>query len=74
MSSNTARLARLDDRKGRIAEGYDADIVVWDPEASLRVVPKQLEHRNAVTPYAGRELFGRVRGTFVGGQLAFGPI
>jgi allantoinase len=74
MSSNTARLARLDDRKGRIAEGYDADIVVWDPEASFRVVPKQLEHRNAVTPYAGRELFGRVRGTFVGGQLAFGPI
>jgi allantoinase len=74
MSSNPARLARLDDRKGRLANGYDADIVVWDPEASFRVVPNQLEHRHAVTPYAGRELFGRVRGTFVSGQLAFGPI
>jgi allantoinase len=74
MSSNPARLARLDDRKGRLANGYDADIVVWDPEASFRVVPNQLEHRHAVTPYADRELFGRVRGTFVNGQLAFGPI
>ena len=74
MASNTARLARLDDRKGRLATGYDADIVVWEPEASFRVVPAQLEHRHAVTPYAGRELFGRVRATFVGGQLAFRPI
>jgi allantoinase len=74
MSSNTARLARLDDRKGRLADGYDADIVVWDPEVSFRVVPTQLEHRHAVTPYAGRELFGRVRRTYVSGQLAFGPI
>jgi allantoinase len=74
MSSNTARLARLDGRKGRLASGYDADIVVWDPEVSFRVVPNQLEHRHAVTPYAGRELFGRVRRTYVSGQLAFGPI
>jgi allantoinase len=71
MAANTARLARLDDCKGKLAAGYDADIVVWDPESSFRVAPATLEHRHAVTPYAGRELFGRVRATYVGGQLAF---
>lgn len=71
MSSNSARLARLDDRKGRLAVGYDADIVAWDPEMGFTVDPTRLEHRHAVTPYAGRELFGRVWATYVGGQLAF---
>jgi allantoinase len=71
LSSNPARLARLDDRKGRLAAGFDADIVVWDPESSFRVDPARLEHRHAVTPYDGRELFGQVRATYVSGQLAF---
>jgi allantoinase len=74
MSANTARLAGLADRKGQLAAGYDADIVVWDPEASFRVDPSRLEHRHTLTPYAHRELFGRVRGTYVSGQLAFEPI
>jgi len=71
MSTRTARLAGLDGHKGRLATGYDADIVVWDPESSFTVDPTRLEHRHAVTPYAGRELFGRVRATYVGGRLAF---
>jgi allantoinase len=71
MSANTARLVRLDDRKGRLAPGFDADIAVWDPEDRWIVDPARLEHRHAVTPYAGRELFGRVTATYVGGQLAF---
>ena len=71
MSANTARLAGLDDRKGRLAAGYDSDIVVWDPESSFLVDGARLEHRHPVTPYDGRELFGRVRATYVSGQLAF---
>jgi allantoinase len=70
MSANTARLAGLDARKGRLAAGFDADIVVWDPETAFTVDPNQLQHRHPVTPYAGRELFGRVRATYVGGRLA----
>jgi allantoinase len=71
MSANTAQLAGLDDRKGRLAGGYDADIVVWDPESSFLVDGARLEHRHPVTPYGGRELFGQVRATYVSGQLAF---
>jgi allantoinase len=71
MSANPARLARLDERKGRLAAGFDADVIVWDPDSSFTVDPARLEHRHPVTPYAGRELFGRVHATYVGGQLAF---
>ena len=68
MSAGPAKLARLDDRKGKIAAGYDADIVIWDPEKSFVVDPAKLEHRHKITPYAGRELFGVVERTFVAGS------
>ena len=69
MSGAPAKLAGLDARKGRLAPGYDADIIVWDPDASLVVDPGKLHHRHKVTPYSGRELYGIVRSTFVGGEL-----
>lgn len=74
MSAGPARLARLEGRKGRLAPGHDADIVVWDPEESFIVEPAELRHRHHLTPYAGRELFGRVRASYAGGRLAFGRV
>jgi allantoinase len=72
MSAAPARLAGLDDRKGALAAGSDADIVVWDPDAAFVVDPKRLHHRHPVTPYAGRELFGVVSRTYVGGRRVAG--
>ncbi len=66
-----ARLAGLGHRKGRIAPGYDADLVVWDDRAVLEVDPDGLHHRHKLTPWAGRRLMGRVQKTFVRGQLAY---
>ena len=74
MCEGTARLAGLDSQKGRLEAGYDADIVVWDPEASFIVDPSTLHQRHKVTPYAGYELFGDVRATYVSGQLVFGGV
>ncbi len=52
-------------RKGRIAVGADADLAVLAPDAMFTV--GELHHRNPVTPYAGRELAGVVRGTWLRG-------
>lgn len=72
MSAAPARLAGLQDRKGALAVGYDADIVLWDPDARFVVNSDDLLHRHKLTPYAGRELFGKVSATYVGGRRIFG--
>lgn len=71
MCAAPARLAGLEGRKGAIAPGYDADLVVWDPEASFEVRPEELHHRHKITPYVGRKLTGVVRRTFVRGETVY---
>src|SRR5438874_469610 len=68
MSERPAALAGLGARKGRIATGFDADLVVWDPEASFVVGASSRQQRHKLTPYAGRRLHGRVQTTFVRGE------
>ena len=69
LCSGPAAVAGLQQAKGRIATGYDADLVVWDPESEWTVDAAQLEHRHPCTPYDGEALRGRVRSTFVRGRL-----
>jgi allantoinase len=68
LSEAPAALAGLGARKGRIAPGFDADLVVWDPDAEVIVDASQLQQRHKLTPYAGRALRGRVETTFIGGE------
>ncbi|MBM4342415.1 MAG: allantoinase AllB [Deltaproteobacteria bacterium] len=70
-AENTARLAGLDHRKGRIAEGFDADLVVWDPEAEATIAAAALHHKHKLTPYDGRVLRGVVLQTWVRGGIAW---
>jgi allantoinase len=69
MSEAPARLAGLPG-KGAIAVGRDADLVVFAPEERFTV--GDLHHRNPVTPYAGTELTGVVRRTWLRGEPADG--
>lgn len=55
-----ARLAGLDDRKGSIEVGKDADLVVFDPDGETLVRGDQLLHRHPLTPYEGMVFRGRV--------------
>jgi allantoinase len=71
MSAAPAKLAGVSARTGALLADRDADIVIWDPDASFVVDPSALRHRHHVTPYAGRELFGVVRATYVGGRRVF---
>lgn len=67
MATRPADLAGLP-AKGRIAVGCDADLVAFDPDAAFTVDPAALHHKNPVTPYAGRELHGVVRATYLRGE------
>jgi allantoinase len=58
-------------RKGAIEVGYDADLVIWDPEAEFTVDPAALEQRDAVTPYVGRNLRGVIERTYLGGSCIY---
>ena len=71
LSANPARLAGVAASKGRIASGYDADLVVWDPDGQWTVRGEALHHRHKLTPYDGEQLWGTVERTYVRGQLAY---
>lgn len=71
LAERPAELAGLSDRKGSLAPGQDADLVIWDSASSLVVNPARLEHRHQVTPYAGRRLFGVVEATILRGDLIY---
>ena len=68
MSAAPASLAGLGTRKGQIAPGFDADLVVWDPDNQVVVTPSRLHQRHKLTPYAGLSLAGSVATTFVRGE------
>jgi allantoinase len=71
MCAAPARLAGLTAHKGALAVGRDADLTVWDPDASFTVDAGALHHKNAITPYAGETLRGVVRMTFVRGERVY---
>jgi allantoinase len=67
MSAGPARVASVPG-KGSLAAGFDADLVAFAPGESFVVDPAALQHKNAVTPYAGRTLTGVVRRTWLRGE------
>jgi allantoinase len=69
MSQEPAKLAGLGGRKGKIAAGYDADLIVFDPDAEFTVDTLLLHHRHPITPYAGTRLRGRVENTWLRGRI-----
>ncbi len=71
MSGAVASFLGMDTCKGKLAVGYDADIVVFDPDSVFRVEEDLILHRHKITPYLGMELSGIVLSTYVNGELVF---
>ncbi|HLU67606.1 MAG TPA: allantoinase AllB [Kofleriaceae bacterium] len=71
MCAAPAALVGLGRRKGALARGLDADLCIWDPDASFEVSGVRLEHRSPLTPYDGETLHGRVDTTIVRGQVVY---
>ena len=67
MSSAPARVVGLG-RRGHLAVGAPADLVVLAPDETWTVHAAELEHRNPITPYEGRTVTGRVRRTYLAGE------
>jgi allantoinase len=71
LSAAPARLVGLASRKGRIEAGFDADFVVFDPDATFTVAKGMIRHRHKETPYEGRRCDGVVRATWLRGTKIF---
>ena len=69
MCAAPARLAGLEQRKGALVKGLDADLCIWRPEEKFVVDPAKLHHKHKLTPYAGQELFGVVEATVLRGEI-----
>jgi allantoinase len=57
--------------KGDIAVGLDADLVLVDPHESFVVRAANSPSQQGYTPFEGQELTGRVKSTFLRGQLIY---
>jgi allantoinase len=71
IAESPARLVGLEDRKGRLVPGSDADLVVWHPEREFIVEESALRHRHKLTPWLGRRLAGVVEATYLRGEPVF---
>jgi len=71
LCENPAKQVSLHTRKGEIAVGNDADLVVWDPRGQFTVAARALHHRHKLTPYEGEVLSGVVQKTFLRGRKIY---
>ena len=71
VSTRPARLVGLYPRKGSLAEGADADLVVWDPEATGTIAAATHHQRCDHTPYEGFEVRGQPAAVVAGGEVRF---
>lgn len=71
LSTAVAGFIGLGKTKGKIAKGYDADIVIWNPEEKFTVKAEDIYYRHKISPYIGEELSGVVKQTYVGGKKVF---
>jgi dihydropyrimidinase len=70
-STNVAKTYGLYPRKGSIAVGADADLVVWDDRADLVLANSMLHHAVDYTPYEGMRLSAWPAVTVSRGEVVF---
>lgn len=69
MSLNPAILYRLEEHKGWIGKGADADLVIFDPDASWTV--EHFQSKSSNSPFVGETLKGVVKYTICDGKIVW---
>lgn len=70
LSETPAKLYGAYPRKGQIAVGADADIVVYDPEGKTRITAADQAANVDYAPYEGYEIAGHIAQVYLRGKLA----
>ncbi|MDO9194437.1 MAG: amidohydrolase family protein, partial [Undibacterium sp.] len=70
-STNAAQIFNIYPRKGLLATGADADIVVWDPQATRTISAKTQFAKGGFNVFEGRTVRGVPTHTLSGGKLVF---
>jgi dihydropyrimidinase len=70
-STNHAKMYGLYPKKGSIAVGCDADIVLWDASRKVTISQDLLHHGSDYTPWEGYQVTGWPVSTFVRGSLVY---
>lgn len=71
LSTNQARIYGAYPRKGTLAPGADADIVLWDPELSTTATVENRHGNVDYTPYEGMQFHGGPAAVYVRGGLVY---
>ena len=71
LTEKPALFLKVENRKGSIKIGYDADLVIWNPEGKETINEQDILHRHKISPYIGEELFGIIQQTWVNGKLVY---
>ncbi len=71
ITENPARFLKIDQRKGFLKPGFDADFVVWNPEKAFEVKPENILFKHRISPYIGKWLYGEIEQTWIAGNQVF---
>ena len=71
LSTNQAKVHGMAGKKGVLAPGADADIVVWDPDLTITATQSNRHGNVDYTPYEGMTFTGAPASVYVRGNLAY---
>ncbi len=72
LCENPAKLAGLQNQKGKIEKGFDADLIVVDDKRTFTVDEACCRHKHKISPYMGEVLSGVVEQTYLNGEKVYG--
>ncbi len=70
-STNAAKILNIYPRKGAVLEGSDADLIIWDPNATKTISAKHQHSAIDYNVFEGMKVTGLPRITISGGRVAY---